>query len=78
MKAVVWQDSVVVNEPIGEFAIEQGQVGEQEVFMEIHEAFPDGAVEAFVVGVHFGGSWTGPVVREFEVFTGFLEVAHEL
>ena len=77
MKAVVGQYGVVLNEPVSEFAVEQGQIGSQLVFPEVREALRKGAMEAFGMGVHVRGAGTGPIVREAAVLAGFLEVAPE-
>ena len=53
-EAVVGQDGVVLDQPVGEFAVEFGEVVKQEVFVIIDEDILDSAVEAFCVGVHFG------------------------
>jgi hypothetical protein len=43
---------VVEDEPIGEFAVEEGEVGEEQVLVVVHEGLLDRAVEALGVGVH--------------------------
>ncbi len=55
LKAMVWNESVVGDQPVGHFAVELGEVGKQEVFVVVDETFLDGAVEAFGMGVHWGG-----------------------
>ena len=44
---------VVVDQPVGQFAVESGQVGEQQIFVVIGEVFLGGAIESLVVCVHF-------------------------
>ena len=50
---------VVEHQPVGQFLVEAGQVGEQQVFVVVDEGLLDGAVEAFDVGVHLGGFGVG-------------------
>jgi len=40
------------DEPIGEFAVEEGEVGEEQVLVVVHEGLLDRAVEALGMGVH--------------------------
>jgi hypothetical protein len=42
------------DEPVGEFLVEERQVGKEQVFVEVDEGVLDGAVKALDVGVHFG------------------------
>lgn len=56
---MVGSETVVEDEPFGGFVVESVDVAEQEVFVVIDELFLNGAVEAFVFGVHFGASGVG-------------------
>ena len=76
-EAMVGSFSVLEEEPVGELAVEGGQVVEQQVFMIVHELFLEGAVEAFRVGVHFRGAGVRPPVRDAAFLQAVLEVAEE-
>ncbi|HXF08102.1 MAG TPA: hypothetical protein VNK45_06220 [Candidatus Acidoferrales bacterium] len=41
----VWALGVVEDEPVGEFLVEQGQVGKEQVFVVVDEGCLEGAVE---------------------------------
>ena len=50
---------VVEDQPLGEFWVEAGEVGEEQVFVVVDEGFLDGAIEAFGMGIHFWGLGVG-------------------
>ena len=49
-ESMVWSFGVVEDEPLGEFLVETGEVGEEQVFVVVDEGFLDGAIEAFGMG----------------------------
>ncbi len=61
---------VVEHQPIGEFLVEEGEIGEEPVFVVVDEGFLEGAIEAFGMGIHFrdlrseAGSKPVPVPEE--------------
>ncbi len=75
---MVWNEGIAGDQPVGHFAVEFGEVGKQEVFVVVDEAFLDGAVEAFGMGVHLGGAGVGPPVSDAILFEFGIELAHEL
>ena len=58
-ESMVWSFGVVEDEPLGEFLVEAGEVGEEQVFVVVDEGFLDGAIEAFGMGIHFWGLGVG-------------------
>ncbi len=51
---MVGNDGVIGEQPFRHFTVEQGQVGEQQILVIIHELLLNGAVETLTVCVHFG------------------------
>jgi hypothetical protein len=45
---------VVEDEPVGELAVEERKVGEEQLLVVVHEGLLDRAIEALGVGVHLG------------------------
>ena len=61
--------SVVEHQPVGEFLVEEGEIGEEQVFVVVDEGFRKGAMEAFGRSIHFRGLRVGiptgdPLFRE--------------
>ena len=75
---MVGDGSVVGDEPLGEFLVEEFEVAEEQVFVVIDELLLDGAVEAFDVGVHLGAFGVGPEVGEAMLLQDLLEVPLKL
>lgn len=50
---------VVEHEPVVEFPVEEGEIGEEEILRIVHEGLLQGAVEALGVGVHLGALGVG-------------------
>jgi hypothetical protein len=50
---------VVEHQPVGEFPVEEGEIGEQQVFVVVDEGFLEGAMEAFDRSIHFRGLRVG-------------------
>ena len=48
---MVWNEGVVGDQPVGHFAVEFSEVGEQEFFVVVDEVFLDGSIEAFGMGI---------------------------
>lgn len=74
----MWALGVVEDEPIGEFLVEGGQVGKEEIFVEVDEGLLEGAVEAFEVGVHPGRLGVGIPARDAAFLQGSGKVCLEL
>lgn len=74
----MWALGVVEDEPVGEFLVEQGQVGKEQVFVVIDEGFLEGAVEAFDMGVHPGAFGVGIPALDMPCLDGSGEVFFEL
>lgn len=69
---------IVEEEPIGEFLVEQGEIGEEQILVVIDEGFLQGAVEAFGVGVHFWGLGVGIPALDAVGLAGLGEARFEL
>ena len=65
----------VRHEPVGEWPVTGSHVVEEQVLVVVHERFPEGAVEAFGVGVHCRGAGIGPPVGDAAFVAALLEVA---
>ena len=77
-QAMVGQHGIISQQPVGEFPVKGGQVIEQQILVVVHEGLLEGAIEAFGVGIHFGGAGIGPPVRDAAFVEALLEVAEEL
>jgi len=52
VKAVVWQNGILVNGLLTQLLVEQLEVSKERFFVPIGELLLDRAVEAFAVGIH--------------------------
>jgi hypothetical protein len=77
-EAVVGSFGVVEDEPIGEFAVEECEVGEEQFLVVVHEGLLDRAIEALGVGVHLGCFGVGVPALDAALFEQFGEVGFEL
>lgn len=77
-QAMVRQHGVVGRQPVGQFSVEGGQVVKEQVLMILHKLFLDRAVEAFHVGIHFGGAGLRPPMGDAPFVEALLEVPEEL
>jgi len=50
---------VVEDQPLGEFLVEAGEVGEEQVIVVVDEGFLDRAVKALGMGIHLRGLGVG-------------------
>jgi len=58
-EGVVRTLGVVEDQLVGQFAVEEGEVGEEQLLVVTHEGLLDRAMEALGVGVHFGRRGVG-------------------
>ena len=56
------RDGAVVEQPLGQFAVEFGQVGEQQILVVVHQIFLRVRLKRSAAGVHFGRLGTSPPV----------------
>ena len=77
-ESIVGTLGIVEEEPIGEFLVEQGEIGEEQILVVIDEGFLQGAVEAFGVGVHFWGLGVGIPALDAVGLAGLGEARFEL
>ncbi|MCY3955119.1 MAG: hypothetical protein OXF47_03880, partial [Nitrospira sp.] len=78
VQAMMRQDSIVSQQPVGQVPVKGGQVVKQQVLMVIHELFLEGAIEPFGVGVHFRGTGIRPPMGDAPFVEAVLEVPEEL
>ena len=74
-KAMVRQDRIISQEPVGQVAVEGGQVAEPHILVIVHEIFLDRAMEPFHMRVHCGGTGLGPPVGQIPLLQALLEAA---
>lgn len=51
-RGIVGASGVLEDQPLGELPVEQLHVGEEHMFVVVHEELSNGSVEALQVGVH--------------------------
>lgn len=51
-RGIVGASGVLEDQPLGELPVEQLHVGEEDMFVVVHEELSNGSVEALQVGVH--------------------------
>jgi hypothetical protein len=77
-EAVVGSFGVVEDEPVGEFAVEACEVGEEQFLVVVHEGLLDRAIEALGVGVHLRGFGVGVPAFDAALIEELGEVGFEL
>ena len=77
-EAMMGQDGMVSQQPVGEVPVKGGQVVEQQRLVVVHEGLLEGAIEPFSVGVHFRGTGRRPPMGDAPFVEALLEVAQEL
>jgi hypothetical protein len=77
-EAMVGDDGVVGDEPVGELPVEEVKVGKEQVPVPVDELLLNGAVEPLGVGVHLGALGVSSVVGEAKARERLVEGALEL
>lgn len=76
--ALVGQDGIGSQQPVGQFSVTGGPVGNQQLLVVIHELFLEGAMESFDLRVHVRGARIGPPMDDTVFVETLLEGAEEL
>jgi hypothetical protein len=69
---------VVEDQPVGQFAVEEGEVGKEQILMVVDKGLLDCSVEAFGVGVHLRGFGVGVPAFDALILEEAGEVGLEL
>ena len=75
---MVSANGIIPDKILRELAVEDREIGEQEILMVINELLLDGAIEAFTVGVHLRRSWVSMPVGDSYGLEGMVKVLHKL